>query len=315
MPSSSVRAFTDPDDYAGSLQGTTAELTIIERGPFAAKLTRIKLHRQWMQRFSESLSRIGHYTNDAGRAVITFRTRPGPDLIAAGLDMGITNILFHSHAQEYFRRSAGPVDFASMSLPIEDLAAAGAAIAGRELTLPHDALSIVPSSMVKARLLDLHAAAGTLAEHAPAVVGNSEAALGLEQALIEATVDCLVHGDVNEDRAARRRHGLIMRRFRAALDEYPDQALFIPEICKAIGVSRRTLQVCCEEQLGTNPKRYLLLRRMSLARQALRGSAPRETTVTEIATRYGFWQFGRFAGEYRSLFGELPSATLARPVH
>jgi AraC-like DNA-binding protein len=62
-----------------------------------------------------------------------------------------------------------------------------------------------------------------------------------------------------------------------------------------------------------SPKRYLLLRRMHLARRALRDGAPTATTVTEIATRYGFWQFGRFAGQYRSLYGELPSVTLGHP--
>jgi len=61
-----------------------------------------------------------------------------------------------------------------------------------------------------------------------------------------------------------------------------------------------------------SPKRYLLLRRMHLAQRGLRRSTPTATTVTAIATRYGFWQFGRFAGEYKALFGELPSMTLAR---
>jgi AraC-like DNA-binding protein len=60
------------------------------------------------------------------------------------------------------------------------------------------------------------------------------------------------------------------------------------------------------------PKQYLMLRRMHLARAALQRVEPHATTVTEIATRFGFWHFGRFAGHYRHLFDETPSATLAR---
>jgi hypothetical protein len=55
------------------------------------------------------------------------------------------------------------------------------------------------------------------------------------------------------------------------------------------------LQICCYEHLGVSPKRYLLLRHMHLARRALRNAAPNMnlTSVSEIATRYGFWQLGR----------------------
>ena len=96
------------------------------------------------------------------------------------------------------------------------------------------------------------------------------------------------------------------------VEENPEEALYIPEICKAIRVSGRTLRMVCQEHLGMGPKRYLLLRRMHLVRRALHEATTRATSVTEIATRYGFWHLGRFAVEYHCLFGEAPSATHRR---
>src|SRR6202035_183354 len=121
--------------------------------------------------------------------------------------------------------------------------------------------------------------------------------LGLEQALVEAMISCLVDGEVREDSVAQGQHAIIMRRFRRIVEENPEQPLYIPEICKAIRVASRTLRMCCQEHLGMGPKRYLLLRRMHLARRALREAGPDAASVTDIATRYGFWQLGRFAVE------------------
>jgi len=313
MPSSAVDTFTDPDDYAAAIRATRAELTVTGRGDFNAKRIRIDLHRLWMQRLSDNLPRIGHWANVAGRAIISFRTQPGPNLLASGLEMHPSSIIRRSQAQSYFQQSSGSACFGSMSLPVAEMISVGAAIAGCDLTPPHDALIVTPSPSAMAKLLCLHAAAGRLAEEASEIIANPAAARGLEQSLIQAMVECLSIAEVREDRSAQRHHAIILRRFRRAVEENPDQALYIPELCASIGVADRTLRICCQEQLGMSPKRYLLLRRMHLARRALRDSAPTATTVTEIATRYGFWQFGRFAGEYKSLFRESPSATLRHP--
>jgi hypothetical protein len=157
MPSSAVRTFGDPDDYAASIRTGDVELTVSGRGQFAAKVTRIEFHRLWMQRFADSLSRIIHSALITRRAMVQFRTLPGPSLFVGGLEIGPTNILRHSLQDDFHQRSSGPGSFAAMSLPVEDMVALGAAIGDLDLTPPKDPTLVAPSPAAMARLQTLHA--------------------------------------------------------------------------------------------------------------------------------------------------------------
>jgi len=70
------------------------------------------------------------------------------------------------------------------------------------------------------------------------------------------------------------------------------------------------LRECCKTMLGMSPSDYRRLREMQRVRRALCRENPDTATVSEVARRYGFRDLGGFAANYRTLYGELPSATL-----
>lgn len=75
-------------------------------------------------------------------------------------------------------------------------------------------------------------------------------------------------------------------------------------------VTPRALQYAFRRHLGCTPLAYLRRVRLDLVRQSLRdGSAQ---TVSDGATRYGFFNPGRFASDYRQVFDENPRDTLMR---
>ena len=82
------------------------------------------------------------------------------------------------------------------------------------------------------------------------------------------------------------------------------------ELSRLAGVSERTLRAAFHEVLGRSPKQYAIDQRLHAAREALATANPETTTVTDVATAYGFYELGRFAGRYRNRFGEVPSRTL-----
>ncbi len=155
------------------------------------------------------------------------------------------------------------------------------------------------------RLLDrVHADPQMLAY--PAAVATLECDLleGLLRTLCLSMPERLLEG------ARRRRRG-----FELAI-EYMRAAdlvgLNAPALCAEVGVSQRTLEYAFKERLGTSPMEFIRRLKLHAARRALLAGERGGPTVTEIAMTFGFYQLGRFATEYRALFGELPSTTLSR---
>lgn len=92
----------------------------------------------------------------------------------------------------------------------------------------------------------------------------------------------------------------------------PDEPPTVMDLCKALGISRRTLQYCFNEIYGVSPQAYLRLVRLHGARRDLLRAEALGKTVAEVAVHWGFWHLARFAQYYRQHFGELPSTTLKR---
>jgi AraC family ethanolamine operon transcriptional activator len=101
-------------------------------------------------------------------------------------------------------------------------------------------------------------------------------------------------------------------RFEALLQAEPERAFRTEEICAALGISAQSLHLACEEQLGMGPIEYARRRRMQLVHRSLRRGNCEAASIANLARGYGFRGLGRFAADYRALYGELPSTTLRR---
>ena len=86
---------------------------------------------------------------------------------------------------------------------------------------------------------------------------------------------------------------------------------FTFKACQAAGVSWRTLNYVFRDIFGVTPKEYLQATRLDGVRKGLRQAGP-DTTIGDIANRWGFWHMGQFAADYKRQFSELPSDTLRR---
>jgi len=162
-----------------------------------------------------------------------------------------------------------------------------------------------PAAAAAVRRLQLQAMQDLCADDSP--IATETALLQLRDALLIEWIEALPERvDASElpTLAARKR---LVQQACALMLAQADEPLSMLQVCRQVGASRRKLNYCFQDVLGTSPLKYLRALRLNGVRRELRGGA---ASVQQAAARWGFWQLGEFAAAYRRQFGELPSQTL-----
>ncbi|MDH0030948.1 MULTISPECIES: helix-turn-helix domain-containing protein [Acinetobacter] len=115
----------------------------------------------------------------------------------------------------------------------------------------------------------------------------------------------------NEIRTSARKAKIVVQRALDAMQSCHDNPPTMDELCQLTYTSRRTLQNCFELITGQSPAQFLKHLRLNGVRRTFIQNAE-SVSVSEVASEWGFWHLSQFATDYKKLFGETPSQTLAQ---
>ena len=90
--------------------------------------------------------------------------------------------------------------------------------------------------------------------------------------------------------------------------EYSKKNIHIGDLALKFGMSEKTMQTGFKKLFGYTPKKFMKLLKMNLAREDIIENDGSKT-ISEIAMKYGFGNFGLFSKEYKQIYGLLPSKT------
>ena len=160
------------------------------------------------------------------------------------------------------------------------------------------------------RLREIFGLAQAVSGHALPARALAQAEQEIRERVLAYLLDCCGSvGDAAFPRIAATRYR-VFRRADQYIQDHAGEAIGIEALCRVSHASRRTLQYCFESVVGMGPLAYVRNVRLNGVRGELRRRCAEPESINDIAARWGFWHFSRFAAQYRALFGELPSRTL-----
>lgn len=306
------RRTRDVVEQAACLRGWDQIYEQLTPGPFAGSFLEIRF--RGIQLFRETTSQSVHEaglmcTGDHAFGVPVAMQGQG---YYCGRPIGCDSVMAMHDGNELDLRAPEGFDIVAVSVPAGMLASYGQDVehewigpalrATPVIDGPHCGVGGFRSFLLE--VLDTLARSPTLLQHA-AVQTCLQYALVSTMLQVAAWRD----GDARAVPSPTARHAIVTRA-QEYMREHVEEPLTVEDLCRILGVSRRTLQYSFQEVLQINPVGYLRAMRLNGARRMLKTADPGRATVQDIAARWGFWHLSHFASDYRRMFGERPSETL-----
>ena len=181
---------------------------------------------------------------------------------------------------------------------------------GRELVLPaSDSEQFEPDPVMTWQLVEQIEAGFRLAADPGTDPGTM---LLCDIGLLDALTEALAHGPgTPEPRGARTRRRILGAVESVVRRGAPSAVVDGAALSRRCAASERLVEQAMRYGAGMPPKRWLTMARLNRVYEEL--SDPGGTrSVTDTALHWGFNHLGRFASNYRTVFGESPSDTVAR---
>lgn len=304
-------SFDDFDALTESIGDFDSEYVRLDAGPVRTTLTRVALDRVRLLSCDEVVPSY-IFRASAPEPSLAFPLESAPETVWQGQPVDANTLIYYSPGAESVGRSNGSVKWATVLFERADLERHAERLGVALSPVQSLAQRIVPDPQAMAALRAATIECFELATAAPPQALEDPALRRFQEEVLLTTLVHAASSAKQIQEASADTHHRAVRRAREALEARCDQQepIYLSDLCEASGVSERTLRSAFQRLHGVSPVRYIHRHRMRQVRRALVAGDPSVTRVSDVAFRFGFANVGRFAVEFRALFGISPSQVL-----
>jgi AraC family ethanolamine operon transcriptional activator len=304
----------DPDELLAVIDGTDVQHRVLPGGELRAEVEQLHLGGSVLHRGFYGMKILADGAMPAGMISVGIVTSKQADAVVNGLICPPLSIQLYSEGSELTYRAEPGNGWFAYCVERDRIQSAALRLFGRPLPIPYkETVSIDPAKTDGLRVAATIEALFALGTYPQPGATIEHLAKQLEEQLVfelASAVNNRRHPDSSpESRGVHQRRRLMARAedyLRANLSE----PFNLSDFAAATGTNHRTLQRHFRSVYGVTPQVWFRSMKLNAIRRELQQSSRTGERVSDIAMRWGFLHLGRFAEEYRELFGERPRDTL-----